>query len=290
MAHLREILFRTPTVSVGAFRCDPTDEQFGQLARVRGHVIVFPRRSVHIMQAGCQRLFADPLISVFYNRHQEYCREAVAGQGDYSDFYEFSSESVASCVGRYEPSAIDRLDAPFSVNFGWSDARCYALQRHVFNVVSERRTPIDSLWVEECMLHVLECCVDAAFQRRGIALKKMSLKTRHAHEQRVRATREVIDQGFGQRLTLTDIARQVHTSEFHLSRMFRAKTGYSIHQYLLQRRLRAGLNAISEGADDLTRLALDLGFSSHSHFTNAFRRAFGAPPSSYRELPAVLRN
>jgi len=35
-------------------------------------------------------------------------------------------------------------------------------------------------------------------------------------------------------------------------------------------------------ADDLTSLALDLGFSSHSHFTLAFRRAFGCTPSQFR--------
>ena len=36
--------------------------------------------------------------------------------------------------------------------------------------------------------------------------------------------------------------------------------------------------------DDLTALALDLGFSSHSHFTAAFRRAFGRPPAEFRRI------
>ena len=31
-------------------------------------------------------------------------------------------------------------------------------------------------------------------------------------------------------------------------------------------------------------LALDLGFSDHSHFTNAFREEFGAPPSAFRRV------
>jgi AraC family transcriptional regulator len=33
-------------------------------------------------------------------------------------------------------------------------------------------------------------------------------------------------------------------------------------------------------ADRLTSLALDLGFSSHSHFTRAFREFYGCPPSA----------
>ena len=36
-------------------------------------------------------------------------------------------------------------------------------------------------------------------------------------------------------------------------------------------------------ATDLTTLAFDLGFSSHSHFAAAFRRAFGCTPSHFRE-------
>jgi len=40
---------------------------------------------------------------------------------------------------------------------------------------------------------------------------------------------------------------------------------------------------LAEGNGDLTGLALELGFSSHSHLTDAFRHAFGVPPSEYRK-------
>jgi AraC-like DNA-binding protein len=36
--------------------------------------------------------------------------------------------------------------------------------------------------------------------------------------------------------------------------------------------------------DDLTELGFDLGFSSHSHFTSAFRETFGRTPSELRSL------
>jgi AraC-like DNA-binding protein len=42
-------------------------------------------------------------------------------------------------------------------------------------------------------------------------------------------------------------------------------------------------------ASDLTALAFDLGFSSHSHFSAAFRRAFGCTPSAFRESMRVHR-
>jgi AraC-like DNA-binding protein len=43
-------------------------------------------------------------------------------------------------------------------------------------------------------------------------------------------------------------------------------------------------------ADDLTTLALDVGFSSHSHFTLAFRRAFGCTPSQFRSRARSRKN
>jgi AraC-like DNA-binding protein len=39
---------------------------------------------------------------------------------------------------------------------------------------------------------------------------------------------------------------------------------------------------LANGASDLTELALQLGYADHSHFTNAFHREWGHPPSQFR--------
>ncbi|HET9711379.1 MAG TPA: AraC family transcriptional regulator, partial [Pyrinomonadaceae bacterium] len=86
-----------------------------------------------------------------------------------------------------------------------------------------------------------------------------------------------------ERITLDDVARAVHASPFHLARIFQQQTGVPVHRYLTQLRLRASMERLAEGADDITAVALELGFSSHSHFTDAFRREFGRPPSKVRK-------
>jgi AraC-like DNA-binding protein len=90
-----------------------------------------------------------------------------------------------------------------------------------------------------------------------------------------------------ERLTLTRIARALGVSVFHLCRSFRRATGLTLHAYRDQVRLRAALERLEQGERDLTRLALDLGYSSHSHFTAAFRRSFGTSPSRTRKLLIV---
>ena len=92
---------------------------------------------------------------------------------------------------------------------------------------------------------------------------------------------------FAERLTVEDLSRSMHVSPYHLTRVFRRHTGTGLHEYLNQLRLRAALERIRDGQDDLASLAIEVGFSSHSHLSANFRRAFGCPPS--RDRAAVRR-
>jgi AraC-like DNA-binding protein len=83
-------------------------------------------------------------------------------------------------------------------------------------------------------------------------------------------------------VTLDDVGAAVSTSPFNFARIFQQQTGLPIHRYLTLLRLRAALERIADPRIDLTRIALDLGFSSHSHFTDVFRREFGETPSAIR--------
>jgi len=70
-------------------------------------------------------------------------------------------------------------------------------------------------------------------------------------------------------------------SPFHLCRVFRAHTGYSLHRFQTELRLRMALDQLDEFRGDLAGLAVDLGFTHHSHLTRSFRLAFGATPSDW---------
>ena len=82
---------------------------------------------------------------------------------------------------------------------------------------------------------------------------------------------------------LSDVARAAGCSPFHLARIFREETGASVRAYRLRLRLAAAVDQLAEGAHDLTTLAMDTGFSHHSHMTSAFQKVLGASPSAVRE-------
>ena len=86
-----------------------------------------------------------------------------------------------------------------------------------------------------------------------------------------------------ERLSLESLAAALHVSPFHLARVFRERTGFSLAGYVHGLRLRAAVDALAaDPGTDLSRLAVDLGYYSPSHFCDRFRSAFGHPPSAVR--------
>lgn len=86
--------------------------------------------------------------------------------------------------------------------------------------------------------------------------------------------------GYDQALRLEPLARDCGASPHHASRVYREVTGTSLHRQLNRLRLREALFRLPDMRGQLTELALSLGFSSHSHFSSAFRAEFGRPPTS----------
>jgi AraC-like DNA-binding protein len=83
------------------------------------------------------------------------------------------------------------------------------------------------------------------------------------------------------RWTLSEIGAEVGVSPVYLTQLFRQVEGMPLYRYQLRLRLACALDKLGQ-CDDLTALSLDLGFSSHSHFTAAFRQAYGRTPAEFQ--------
>ena len=125
-------------------------------------------------------------------------------------------------------------------------------------------------------------CSSAFHQHKWPESRRRRRGTDADHAERVEAAKTYLATRLSERITLDGVAQAVHASPFHLARVFQQRTGMPVHRYLTRLRLCASLERLFAGASDLTSLALELGFSSHSHFTDSFRREFGRPPSDVR--------
>jgi AraC-like DNA-binding protein len=92
----------------------------------------------------------------------------------------------------------------------------------------------------------------------------------------------VLASDLGRRWTLAEIAAEVRGSPVYLTQVFQQVEGLPLYRYQLRLRLARALDLLRQ-YDDLTALSLDLGFSSHSHFSAAFRQAYGRSPSAFRQ-------
>jgi len=84
------------------------------------------------------------------------------------------------------------------------------------------------------------------------------------------------------RWSLAEIAAQIGGSPVYLTQVFQQTEGIPLYRYHLRLRLARALDLMAR-YEDLSALAADLGFSSHSHFAAAFRQAYGRSPSVFKQ-------
>jgi AraC-like DNA-binding protein len=186
---------------------------------------------------------------------------------------------VADAIRAFDAHVDNHPIEPFSFCHGPSDTSSYLMQRLVVDHILSGQ-PLDPFFVEETAMQVLHRVVQNRFRERGVfpLSKKVS-----GELEVVDALRQLLAIRFEQNPSLEKISAELNYSPFHLCRIFRKHIGKSIRQYLNQLRLRTSLEFVTQTNTDLTCLALQLGFASHSHFTEAFRKAFGTPPSTLRK-------
>jgi AraC-like DNA-binding protein len=91
----------------------------------------------------------------------------------------------------------------------------------------------------------------------------------------------VLSADLSRRWTLSEIAAEVGVSPVYLTQVFQQVEAMPLYRYQLRLRLARALDLLGQ-YHDLTALGLDLGFSSHSHFSAAFRQAYGRTPAEFQ--------
>jgi len=273
---VERIVADSPVVCAGIFRCDPEHPLFPGGHPCSSFCIVFPRDAAWIQHEGGRRFVADPSIATFYNQGQVYRRWSIGRRPDRCDWLAFPASIVRDAVRTCSRADAEHPERPFRFGSAPLDARAYAAQREMFDTLIEQPRGTSTA-VEERALAFLEHLV-----RRAYGAERTAARTSDRTRQGVEAVRELIARHPEDRASLADLADAVGLSPFHLCREFRVVTGTTITAFRTELRLRASLERVAAG-EDLTTLALSLGFFSHSHFTQAFRRLFGVTPSGMRK-------
>lgn len=271
-------VFDTGLVRVGAFRCSPSHPSFHDSGPAQNYCFVFPRTAVEIQHEHERVFAANPNVVTFYNRGQAYRRNAISREGDRCDWFGVQVDVVRDVVRAFDPAVDARPEWPFRFTRGWADADSYLLQRRIFDQVVKGMRK-DPLAIEEAVVYLLERVVRSAY---GTPTPAPYPFVGSRAREVVHHLELVLSERWGDRLTLRGVASEVGMSAYHLCRLFRRATGMTLHHYRQQLHTRWSLESVMESNRPLIDIALEAGFSSHSHFTSTFHREFAQTPSSIR--------
>jgi AraC-like DNA-binding protein len=276
-------LFRSPLVAIYDVSCCAPRGSLSAEEQSISHSLVFPRSGVFIKEVSDKnQLVAEPTRVLFFNRHETYHVSHPIDGGDNCTAVHFQEEPLVDFLCSIDPSVAESPDLPFRFA-ATTSSPSFALNLHRLRRLLLTQRPVDPLIVEEGCALLLADGVAGAYEQRSIVGQPIRESTRHAHRDFVDATRLVLARRFRDKLSLGELARAVFSSPFHLARIFRRETGMSLHRHQNRLRLGSALEHLANGKPDLTMLALDLGFSSHAHFTQTFRTEFGCAPSEFRQ-------
>lgn len=239
-------LFAGTGYVLGRFECPPDADRWRSLDWIgpQPHVVL-PETAVRIDADVC-----TPHEAVVYARDTYYRRALVSAEGDRCLFFALDADLAPPFTG------IRRCPCPPSL---------YVLVRRARRALHGQP---DRLALDETLQAVVASLMGTPYQRTSPST--------------VDAVKTLIAGEPARQWRLADIAEAVHYSPYFLARMFRRHTGHSIAAYRRELCLRQSLPFALDAGEDLSRVAQRFGFSSHSHYTAAFRRLFGCTPTAAR--------
>ena len=231
--------------------------------------LVFPYRGVYVRHLGSDDAVAEANQVLFFNADEAYRVSHPVAGGD-ACLSLWVSEPV---VRELAPKAQLREGArlAFRRQRLRIDARAQALVALLRHGL--RRSAIDTLHAETLILTLVR--------------RSLGERTSHAagastgRQKLVDRAKLALSTDLGRRWTLAEIAREVGVSPVYLTQVFQQVEAMPLYRYQLRLRLARALDLLGQ-YEDLTALGLELGFSSHSHFTSAFRQAYGRTPVEFQ--------
>ena len=277
-------LEETPTFTIEDWRStSPYGNGTAPTNETSGFEIIFTRLGVFDLHISTNQYRVDPWDLLFLPPQTECTFSHPTKQGDVCTVLTIEPELINQAM---ESDLINERELPLAGQpaFRLLDSRLHLQHRFLIERVL-RSKDADPVEVESNVVSLIENCLSDKLARRENATHQLASDVHQ--RKRVDEVRALITEQYADKLTLKDFSRQVNLSPFHLCRVFKQIAGITLHQFLNRIRLRAALEQLLEGNQNLSQLALDVGFSSHSHFSDAFRREFSMSPSDVKREIAL---
>jgi AraC family transcriptional regulator len=85
-------------------------------------------------------------------------------------------------------------------------------------------------------------------------------------------------------LKIADIAAHLGISQYYFGRLFKQSTGITVHNYLIEQRVKQAQQLLQETDLSILVIAEQCGFANPSHLARCFRKQIGISPRQFRLL------
>ncbi len=265
---------------MGRFWCPPQSPLWNQENVIqRGPIFVVPMTGVEIEHTNTRPIVTNASRAMFYNADQSYRRRLLDDDGDRCFYFGLSGDAIHEVLEAHHAPHGEDGQRPFE--WSWAplapvlSLRAYELYRRA----EAGAAPTDATYEE--VLTVLDGIVSAAVahhEARAQTAVVVGPRALDAVDETLRLLVLHIDRSW----TLAQLGKRVGLSPFHLARCFRACTGMTLHDCRDRLRVLYALGRL-DSSTRLVDIALDAGYSSHSHLTQAFQRVLGQKPSEIRK-------
>ena len=262
-------LLVTPTITVRDVRCAGTCRHSTVDEHAAATHVVFPYRGVYVRRLGRDEAVAEANQVLFFNRGEGYRVSHPLAGGDASLDLIVSEPLLAELAPRR--LLHDRPAVSFQPQRLRIDPRTQALVASLRHRL--RANPAATLEAETRALTLV--------RERSDREPRTRPAPQRGRRRVVDRTKIALSGDLTRRWTLAELGAEVGHSPVYLTQIFQQVEGVPLYRYQLRLRLARALDLLPQ-YDDLTALGLDLGFSSHSHFTTAFRQVYGQSPSAFR--------
>lgn len=278
----RRHAWRTGGVDVYATRWERDVHPDGRAGATTVPAVVLMRRGCYTLRAAGRTVVGDANSATFYNSGEDFAVSHPSARSTAGLTFRVGPEVMEEALAELPDSGGARPEAPFREPHAPLSAKAFLLQ-HLLSEQLSAPAP-DAVLVDEAVLALVREAMWPAVRSSAVPARP---RADRANLARIAAAKEYMNASYRERLSLDTISDAAECSPFHLSRQFTRLTGIPVHRYLNRVRLRHALTMIDSGG--LTAIALDCGFSGHSHFTSAFRQEFGQTPSSVRASEASVQ-
>jgi len=244
--------------------------------------IDLPRTGAYLRRSSYGRDLAETSSAIFFRKGQAYDIQHPLGGGDRTTVFVLDEEVLREFVGRHSRGGNRALPSIFPVGLIRITSREQALHHALLHALAADHST-DPLLVQEVaftLIRGLLLRAHADDHNRGPFPQTKDIERSDLAEH---VKLHLIGR-LNESVSLETLAGHLNYSPFYLAHVFRRTTGMTIHRTLVRLRLAEAIERIADLPDrNLADLALDLGFSSHSHFTSAFSREFGFLPSAFSQ-------